>query len=39
MNGGYVGKLLFVDLSKGSTQAEDLTESLARSFLGGYSIA
>ncbi len=38
MNGGYVGKLLFVDLSKGSTQAEDLTESLARSFLGGYGL-
>ncbi len=35
---GYMGKLLFVDLSSGRTWEEDLTESIARSFVGGYGV-
>ena len=38
MTGGYVGKLLFVDLSNGTIQEEALDESLCRNFLGGYGI-
>jgi aldehyde:ferredoxin oxidoreductase len=38
MAGGYVGKLLFVDLSKGTLQAKPLSEELARNFIGGYGI-
>ncbi len=33
-----MGKLLFVDLSKGETKEELLDESLCRDFLGGYGI-
>jgi aldehyde:ferredoxin oxidoreductase len=35
---GYMGKLLFVDLSKGRFHEEGLTETLARLFIGGYGI-
>ena len=33
---GYAGKLLFVDLSSGTTREEEVTDELARNFLGGY---
>jgi len=35
---GYMGKLLFIDLSKGSIEVRDLKEEDARNFLGGYGI-
>jgi aldehyde:ferredoxin oxidoreductase len=38
MKGGYVGKLLFVDLTKGTLQEKPLSEELARNFIGGYGI-
>ena len=38
MLGGYAGKILFVDLSKGSITEEALPESLYRDFIGGYGI-
>jgi len=36
MTGGYVGKLLFVDLTEGKIREEELSEDLARKFIGGY---
>jgi aldehyde:ferredoxin oxidoreductase len=36
MKGGYVGKLLFVNLTKGSLEEKPLSEELARNFMGGY---
>ena len=38
MSRGYMGKLLFVDLSNGTTKEEALDEDLCRKFLGGYGI-
>jgi len=38
MLGGYAGKMLFVDLSKGSIEEEALTEKICRDFIGGYGI-
>ena len=38
MNGGYIGKMLFVDLSKGTTETEELKAGLAKNFIGGYGI-
>jgi aldehyde:ferredoxin oxidoreductase len=38
MKGGYVGKLLFVDLTKGTLETKALSEELARNFIGGYGI-
>ncbi len=38
MNGGYTGKLLFVDLTAKKIEARDLNEELARNFVGGYGI-
>ena len=38
MKGGYIGKLLFVDLSKGVLEEKALSEGLARNFIGGYGI-
>ena len=38
MKGGYVGKLLFVDLTKGTLEEKALSEELARNFIGGYGI-
>ena len=35
---GYMGKLLFVNLSTGATEVRDLLEEDARNFLGGYGI-
>lgn len=35
---GYAGRLLFVDLSRGSIEERPLSESLARRFVGGYGI-
>lgn len=35
---GYIGKMLFVDLSSGKTHSEELSEELAESFIGGYGI-
>ena len=35
---GYMGKLLFVDLSNGTYEIRELTEELARNFIGGYGI-
>ncbi len=38
MTGGYMGKILFVDLSKGELKDEALDEKLCREFIGGYGI-
>jgi len=38
MAGGYIGKVLFVDLSKGELKDEALDEKLCRDFIGGYGI-
>ncbi len=38
MAGGYMGKLLFVNLSTGEISDEALDEALARDFIGGYGI-
>jgi len=38
MKGGYNGKMLFVDLTKGKVEEKELTEDLARKFIGGYGI-
>jgi aldehyde:ferredoxin oxidoreductase len=38
MKGGYVGKLLFVDLTKGTLKGKALSEKLAKNFIGGYGI-
>jgi aldehyde:ferredoxin oxidoreductase len=35
---GYMGKLLFVDLSKMAIREEELSEDLAKAFIGGYGI-
>jgi aldehyde:ferredoxin oxidoreductase len=35
---GYAGKMLFVDLTKGTLRDEPLTEEMARNFIGGYGI-
>ncbi|MFH0768886.1 MAG: aldehyde ferredoxin oxidoreductase family protein [Chloroflexota bacterium] len=38
MVGGYMGKLLFVDLSTGDIKIETPEENLYRNFIGGYGI-
>jgi len=38
MAGGYLGKILFVDLSKGELKDETPQEKLYREFLGGYGL-
>ena len=38
MKGGYAGKLLFVDLTKGTCEGRPLSEELAQNFIGGYGI-
>jgi aldehyde:ferredoxin oxidoreductase len=38
MKNGYMGKVLFVDLTKGSFEEKALTEQMARDFIGGYGI-
>jgi aldehyde:ferredoxin oxidoreductase len=38
MNGGYAGKLLFVDLSGGTTSEEVLDDKICREFIGGYGL-
>ncbi len=38
MLGGYMGKLLFVDLSKGEIKEEAPDENLYRDFMGGYGL-
>jgi aldehyde:ferredoxin oxidoreductase len=35
---GYMGKLLFINLTTGRFEEEELTETLTRSFIGGYGI-
>jgi len=35
---GYMGKLLFVDLSKGTIKQEGITEKMRREFMGGYGL-
>jgi aldehyde:ferredoxin oxidoreductase len=35
---GYVGRLLFVNLSDGTIRSEELDEDLAKKFIGGYGI-
>ncbi|MGB9300436.1 MAG: aldehyde ferredoxin oxidoreductase N-terminal domain-containing protein, partial [Anaerolineae bacterium] len=36
--GGYVGKILDVDLSAGTLTEEGLDESLCRQYIGGYGV-
>ena len=38
MKGGYAGKMLFVDLSKGKIETRELTEDVAHRFVGTYGI-
>jgi aldehyde:ferredoxin oxidoreductase len=38
MIGGYMDRILFVDLSHGTTKEEHLDEELCRQFLGGYAL-
>ncbi|HXY75158.1 MAG TPA: aldehyde ferredoxin oxidoreductase family protein, partial [Dehalococcoidales bacterium] len=38
MNGGYAGKLLFVNLSTGAITEEALDEKMCREYIGGYGI-
>jgi len=38
MKGGYAGKLLFVDLTKGTLEEKTLSEEMAKDFVGGYGI-
>jgi aldehyde:ferredoxin oxidoreductase len=38
MAGGYIGKILWVDLTKGTLKNEALDEKLCREFIGGYGI-
>jgi aldehyde:ferredoxin oxidoreductase len=38
MAGGYIGKILFVDLSTGKITIETSDESLYRDFIGGYGV-
>lgn len=38
MIGGYCGKILFVDLTEGTTGSETLDENICRDFIGGYGI-
>ncbi|MCP4579008.1 MAG: aldehyde ferredoxin oxidoreductase, partial [Deltaproteobacteria bacterium] len=38
MLGGYMGRVLFVDLSKGEIKEEGIDEKLYREFLGGYGL-
>jgi aldehyde:ferredoxin oxidoreductase len=38
MKGGYAGKLLFVDLTRGTLKEKPLSEKLSRDFIGGYGI-
>jgi aldehyde:ferredoxin oxidoreductase len=38
MAGGYMGKILFVNLSTGEIKVEKLDEKLQRGFIGGYGI-
>ncbi|HUE76212.1 MAG TPA: aldehyde ferredoxin oxidoreductase family protein [Chloroflexota bacterium] len=38
MSGGYMGKILNVDLSAGALRDEALDEQVARDFLGGYGL-
>ncbi|MGD0919352.1 MAG: aldehyde ferredoxin oxidoreductase N-terminal domain-containing protein [Thermodesulfobacteriota bacterium] len=35
---GYMGKMVFVDLTNRKIHEEDLSEELARSFIGGYGV-
>ena len=35
---GYLGKMLFVDLTNGKTHEEDLSAELARDYVGGYGV-
>jgi aldehyde:ferredoxin oxidoreductase len=35
---GYMGRLLFVDLSKGTIKEEELSNQLRRDFMGGYGL-
>jgi len=36
--GGYMGKILFVDLSTGEIKEEALDEKICRDYIGGYGI-
>jgi aldehyde:ferredoxin oxidoreductase len=38
MRGGYAGKMLFVDLTKRKIEEKELTEKMAKRFIGGYGI-
>ena len=38
MVGGYMGKILFVDLSNGDIKEEPLDEQMAKDFLGCYGV-
>ena len=38
MVGGYMGKILFADLSKGDLKDEELNEKFCREFIGGYGM-
>ncbi|MFB3884872.1 MAG: aldehyde ferredoxin oxidoreductase family protein [Thermodesulfobacteriota bacterium] len=38
MSAGYIGKILFVDLTSGEVEEEEFSDSVYRMFLGGYGL-
>jgi aldehyde:ferredoxin oxidoreductase len=38
MSNGYMGKILWVDLTRGKFEEEQLDENLAKQFIGGYGV-
>jgi aldehyde:ferredoxin oxidoreductase len=38
MTGGYMGKIAFVDLTQGAVRTEELSDEVARGFIGGYGV-
>ena len=38
MSGGYIGKMLFVDLSNGAIKEETIEDKMYRDYIGGYGI-
>ena len=39
MNGGYAGRILWVDLTQGKIKFKDLEEEQARKYIGGAGLA
>ncbi len=39
MPNGYMGKILWVDLTEGSFKEEELSDDIYRQYIGGYGLA